>query len=104
MASSIARRPAVVQKLAAEIVLAYDSVRTSLSVDKSSPYWTDESVQAIKNLHFNSSTHKLYAVYGNTSTGTKSVYGIVRIDVDHDIAHAGVGLEDAAFDFGGDLV
>ena len=80
--SEIARRPVVVQKLAAEIVLAYDSVRTSLSMDKSSPYWTDESVQAIKNLHFNSSTRKLYAVYGNTSTGTKSVYGIVRIDTD----------------------
>jgi hypothetical protein len=29
---------------------------------------------------------------------------IVGIDVDHDIAHAGVGFEDTAFDFGGDLV
>lgn len=80
--SEIARRPAAVQKLAAEIVLAYDSVRTSLVMDKSSPYWTDESSQAIKYLYFNPSKRKLYAVYGNTSTGTKAVYGIVRIDVD----------------------
>ncbi|MDT8900280.1 hypothetical protein [Anaeroselena agilis] len=80
--SEIARRPAAVQKLATEIVLAYDSVRTSLTMDKSSPYWTDESSQAIKYLYFNPSTRKLYAVYGNTSTGTKYIYGIVRIDVD----------------------
>ena len=80
--SEIARRPAAVQKLAAQIVLAYDSVRTSLTMDKSSPYWTDESYQAIKYLYVNSSTRKLYAVYGNTATGSKAVYGIVRIDVD----------------------
>ncbi len=80
--SEIARRPAAVQKLAAEIVLAYDSVRTSLVMDKSNPYWTDEVSQAIKYLYFNSATRKLYAVYGNTSTGTKAIYGIVRIDAD----------------------
>ena len=80
--SEISRRPAAVQKLATEIVLAYDSVRTSLTMDKSSPYWTDEGSQAVKCLHFNPATRKLYAVYGNTSTGTKTVYGIVRIDAD----------------------
>ncbi|WP_018704665.1 hypothetical protein [Anaeromusa acidaminophila] len=80
--SEIARRPAVVQKLATQIVLAYDSVKTSLIMDKSSPYWTDESSQAIRGLHFNPSTRKLYAVYGNNGVGNKGIYGIVRIDVD----------------------
>ena len=81
-ASQIARRPVAAQRLAAEIVLAYDSVRTSLTMDKSSPYWTDEGNQAVKHLHFDPATRKLYAVYGNTATGTKAVYGIVRIDAD----------------------
>lgn len=80
--AEIARRPAVVQKLATEIIAAYDSVKTSLTMDKTNPYWTDEAVQSIKHIHFNDATRKLYATYGYSYFGTKCVYGIVRIDVD----------------------
>ena len=80
--SEIARRPVAVQKLATEIALAYDSVRTSLTMDKSNPYWTDENQQGIRHLHFNSATRKLYIAYGYQYVGTKSLFGILRIDVD----------------------
>lgn len=80
--SEIARRPVAVQKLATEIVLAYDSVRTSLTMDKSNPYWTDESLQGIKHLRFNPATRKLYVAFGLQYVGTKVLYGILRLDVD----------------------
>lgn len=82
--TEIARRPAIVQKLATELVLVYDSTKTSLSMDKTNPYWTDEGNQAIKWQHFNPANRKLYVVYGlpRDAGGTKIVNGIIRINVD----------------------
>lgn len=80
--NEIVRRPVAVQKLATEIVIAYDSVRTSLTKDKSDSLWTDESEQSCRGTHFNPATRKLYVPYGRNFAGDKILYGIVRIDVD----------------------
>lgn len=80
--SEAARRPVALQKLATEIIVAYDSVKTSLKKDKTDAYWSDDAGQGIKYVQFNPANRKLYVVYGNTAYGARPIYGIVRVDVD----------------------
>lgn len=68
-------------KLAAEIVLAYDSVRTSLTMDKSNPYWTDENLQGLRHLHFNTATRNCMSPTVTGMLGPKHCL-LLRIDVD----------------------
>lgn len=77
-----AEHPTTAMSAAGQIYLAFDRVVSSLRMDKDSLGWCYSAGSPISNMHIDVARQKLYAVSSRIGSGLKTLYCVVKIDLE----------------------